>query len=140
MSLTASQDVASFSAFGLRQETLAAIEKMGIAVPTPIQVQTIPALLDGRDVVGQAWTGSGKTLAFGVPTAELCDRSARGVQALILTPTRELAIQVGGVVGDLADAPRPQADAALWRPSPRPRAPGPRQACAHRRRNPGTYS
>ncbi|MSQ12014.1 MAG: DEAD/DEAH box helicase [Dehalococcoidia bacterium] len=96
----------SFSAFQLHPDTRAAVAKMGISVPTPIQAQAIPALLDGRDVVGQAWTGSGKTLAFGVPIVERCDAAVRGVQALVLVPTRELAIQVGGVLGALAGARR----------------------------------
>lgn len=77
---------------------------MGIEVPTPIQSQAIPALLEGRDVIGQARTGSGKTLAFGIPIVERCDPNLRGVQALILTPTRELAIQVAGVLSQAAEA------------------------------------
>jgi len=77
---------------------------MGITIPTPIQAQAIPLLLDGRDVIGQARTGSGKTLAFGAPLVERCEPGVRGVQALVLVPTRELAIQVGGVLGHLARA------------------------------------
>ncbi|MDP3063800.1 MAG: DEAD/DEAH box helicase [Chloroflexota bacterium] len=77
---------------------------MGITTPTPIQAQTIPILLNGRDVIGQARTGSGKTLAFSIPIAERCDSRVRGVQAIVLTPTRELAIQVGGVLGTLASS------------------------------------
>ena len=79
---------------------------MGISVPTPIQAQTIPILLSGRDVVGQARTGSGKTLAFAIPIVERCAPKIRGVQALVLVPTRELAIQVGEVVGRLCRARR----------------------------------
>ncbi len=79
---------------------------MGIGVPTPIQSQAIPALLEGRDVIGQARTGSGKTLAFGLPVVERCDPNLRGVQALILTPTRELAIQVADVLSQVAQARR----------------------------------
>jgi ATP-dependent RNA helicase DeaD len=79
---------------------------MGISVPTPIQAQTIPILLSGRDVVGQARTGSGKTLAFAITIAERCAPNVRGVQALVLVPTRELAIQVGEVVERLATARR----------------------------------
>lgn len=75
---------------------------MGISVPTPIQAYAIPALLSGRDVVGQARTGSGKTLAFALPIVERCAPKVRGVQALVLVPTRELAIQVGKVLGLLA--------------------------------------
>ena len=77
---------------------------MGITTPTPIQSQAIPSLLEGRDVIGQARTGSGKTLAFGVPIIERCDPAIRGVQALILTPTRELAIQVASVLEKVAPA------------------------------------
>ncbi len=74
---------------------------MGIDTPTAIQERSIPALLAGRDVIGQAQTGSGKTLAFGLPLMERCDAQQRHVQALILTPTRELAKQVGEVLTDL---------------------------------------
>jgi len=75
---------------------------MSIDTPTAIQEQAIPLLLAGRDVIGQAYTGSGKTLAFGLPLMERCDASQRQVQALVLTPTRELARQVGGVLAELA--------------------------------------
>ncbi|MBI2871891.1 MAG: DEAD/DEAH box helicase [Chloroflexi bacterium] len=75
---------------------------MGITTPTPIQTQAIPILLEGRDVIGQARTGSGKTLAFALPIVERCDPKIRGVQATVLVPTRELAIQVGGVLSVLA--------------------------------------
>ncbi len=75
---------------------------MGISAPTPIQEETIPQFLTGCDLIGQARTGSGKTLAFAVPIAERCDPSVRRVQALVLVPTRELAIQVAGVVEALA--------------------------------------
>ena len=71
---------------------------MNITEPTPIQEQSIPCLLGGRDLIGQARTGSGKTLAYAVPMVERCDPSQRSVQALVLVPTRELAIQVAGVV------------------------------------------
>lgn len=98
--------IASFSKLNLRPETLAALEGMGISVPTPIQQEAIPPLLQGLDVVGQARTGSGKTLAFGLPIVERCDPTIRGIQALVLTPTRELAIQVAEVLDRLAQARR----------------------------------
>ena len=79
-----------------------ALSQRGIVTPTPIQADVIPLLLAGRDVMGQARTGSGKTLAFGLPLLQLCDPSRNGVQALVLVPTRELAIQVGDVIGQLA--------------------------------------
>lgn len=71
---------------------------MGIHTPTAIQERSIPPLLAGRDIIGQAQTGSGKTLAFGLPLMEHCDGRQRQVQALVLTPTRELAQQVGQVL------------------------------------------
>ncbi len=74
---------------------------MGIDTPTAIQEGSIPLLLAGRDVVGQAQTGSGKTLAFGLPLMERCDGQQKQVQALVLTPTRELAQQVGQVLSAL---------------------------------------
>jgi ATP-dependent RNA helicase DeaD len=71
---------------------------MEIDTPTAIQERSIPLLLQGRDLIGQAQTGSGKTLAFGLPLMERCDGQQRQVQALVLTPTRELARQVGQVL------------------------------------------
>ena len=71
---------------------------MGISTPTAIQERSIPLLLQGRDLIGQAQTGSGKTLAFGLPLMERCDGQQQQVQALVLTPTRELARQVGEVL------------------------------------------
>jgi ATP-dependent RNA helicase DeaD len=71
---------------------------MQISTPTPIQEHSIPLLLDGHDVIGQAQTGSGKTLAFGLPLMEVCESHTREVQALVLTPTRELGRQVWDVL------------------------------------------
>ena len=88
----------------LKDVTRAAIARMDIALPTPIQEKAIPYLLGGRDVIGQARTGSGKTLAFAVPLSEKCNPALRRVQALVLVPTRELAIQVAGVTDALASA------------------------------------
>ncbi len=88
----------SFAALGLRPAAVQTLAKLGIVAPTPIQAQSIPVLLQGHDLVGQARTGSGKTLAFALPLVERCDPTIRVVQALILAPTRELAIQVGGVI------------------------------------------
>jgi len=79
---------------------------MGIVTPTAIQAEVIPAMLQGRDVVGQARTGSGKTLAFGLPIVARTNPALRAVQALVLVPTRELAIQVGGVMAALAETRR----------------------------------
>jgi len=78
----------------LRPETLRAIRRLGWTEPTPIQSRVIPLMTAGRDLIGQAQTGSGKTGAYGIPLAERLDPTARTIQALILVPTRELALQV----------------------------------------------
>lgn len=84
-----------FRALGLSENVLAALEKKGFQKPSPIQERTIPTLLNtDKDVVGQAQTGTGKTAAFGLPLIERLDENIRSVQALILCPTRELAVQV----------------------------------------------
>ncbi len=82
-----------FAALGLSSRVLKAIEEMGFEEPSPIQERTIPAAMEGRDVIGRAQTGTGKTAAFGIPIVERLDRTI-GVQALVITPTRELALQV----------------------------------------------
>ena len=84
----------TFADFGLRQEVLAAVNDVGYETPTPIQIPTIPHLLAGRDVVGQAQTGTGKTAAFALPLLSRLDLKLMEPQVLVLTPTRELAIQV----------------------------------------------
>jgi ATP-dependent RNA helicase DeaD len=93
--------ILSFSAFSLRPSSLGALTTLDIETPTDIQAQAIPVLLEGRDVIAQAHTGSGKTLAFGLPLIERCDPASDLVQALVLLPTRELAIQVGDVLGQV---------------------------------------
>jgi ATP-dependent RNA helicase DeaD len=84
----------SFADLGLSESTLHALRDVGYEAPSPIQEQTIPLLLAGQDVIGQAQTGTGKTAAFGLPIMEYVDPSLDSVQALVLTPTRELCIQV----------------------------------------------
>ncbi len=84
----------SFAELGLSETTLHALRDVGYESPSPIQEQAIPELLQGRDVIGQAQTGTGKTAAFGLPIMEYIDPSEQVVQALVLTPTRELCIQV----------------------------------------------
>ena len=86
--------VTTFAELGLSESTLEALTHLGYKSPTPIQDQAIPPLLEGRDVIGQAQTGTGKTAAFGLPMVEYADPSDPSVQALVLTPTRELCIQV----------------------------------------------
>jgi ATP-dependent RNA helicase DeaD len=84
----------TFAELGLAEPTLRALQAVGYESPSPIQEQAIPSLLAGRDVIGQAQTGTGKTAAFGLPIMEYVDPSEQTVQALVLTPTRELCIQV----------------------------------------------
>jgi ATP-dependent RNA helicase DeaD len=83
-----------FRDLSLAPEILEAVRDVGYEMPTPIQEQAIPPLLQGLDVIGQAQTGSGKTAAFGLPLLQYVDPSDAEVQALVLTPTRELCIQV----------------------------------------------
>src|SRR3954451_18531052 len=84
----------AFADLGLSESTLQALQDVGYEKPSPIQEQAIPPLLNGGDIIGQAQTGSGKTAAFGLPIVEHVDPSEPEVQALVLTPTRELCIQV----------------------------------------------
>ncbi len=83
-----------FSELGIAPELLKAIESLGFEQPSPIQSEAIPPALEGRDVVGQSQTGSGKTMAFAVPALQVIEPDKRAVQALVLCPTRELAMQV----------------------------------------------
>ena len=84
----------TFAELGLSSDTLQALRDVGYEAPSPIQEQAIPPLLEGTDVIGQAQTGTGKTAAFGLPIMEYVDPTLAEVQALVLTPTRELCIQV----------------------------------------------
>ena len=81
---------------GLSPEVAQAIEDMGFEAATPIQEAAIPPMLEGKDIIGQAQTGTGKTAAFGIPLVEKLDVTDRSVQALVLCPTRELALQTAG--------------------------------------------
>src|ERR1017187_6600240 len=85
---------ATFAELGLSESTLKALKDVGYESPSAIQEQAIPSVLEGRDVIGQARAGTGKTAAFGLPIAEYIDPEVSEVQALVLTPTRELCIQV----------------------------------------------
>ena len=93
-----SASVQSFAELGLSQPLIQALSDVGYESPTPIQRQTIPLLLEGRDVIGQAQTGTGKTAAFSLPILHQLDPTKKAAQALVLTPTRELAIQVAEAV------------------------------------------
>ena len=91
----------SFADMGLRPHTLAALAALDIAEPVPVQAQVIPLLMTGRDVVIEAPTGSGKTLAFLLPMVERLPRGASWPRALVVTPTRELALQIERVLRSL---------------------------------------
>jgi ATP-dependent RNA helicase DeaD len=88
------QQVTAFKDLGLSPDIQQALDELGYEDPTPIQEQAIPELLAGQDVIGQAQTGTGKTAAFGLPLLQYLDPANQEVQAVVLTPTRELCIQV----------------------------------------------
>lgn len=90
----------SFADLGLPVAVLNQIESMGFTAPTPIQQQSIPALLNGKNVLGEAQTGTGKTAAFGLPGLTLLDAKLRQTQMLVVAPTRELAIQVAEALAE----------------------------------------
>jgi ATP-dependent RNA helicase DeaD len=84
----------TFDELGLSPRVLQAVNEMGFEETTPIQQQAIPIALQGRDLIGQAQTGTGKTAAFGIPMVERFDVDKEHIQGIVVTPTRELAIQV----------------------------------------------
>ncbi|WP_051125702.1 DEAD/DEAH box helicase [Schaalia vaccimaxillae] len=96
----------TFADLGLPDDILAAITDMGFVTPTPIQAEAIPPLLELRDVVGIAQTGTGKTAAFGLPMLSIVDAEEKAVQALVLAPTRELAMQSAQAIEDFASRTR----------------------------------
>ncbi len=96
------EDTPAFDELGLDESITRAISALGFETPTPIQARSIPLLLAGRDIIGQAQTGTGKTAAFALPMIQKIDTNRKETQALVLAPTRELAIQVAGGIYDLA--------------------------------------
>jgi ATP-dependent RNA helicase DeaD len=84
----------NFNEMGLSRLVMRATTNMGFEETTPIQEQTIPIVMEGRDIIGQAQTGTGKTAAFGIPLVEKIDKEAEHIKGLVITPTRELAMQV----------------------------------------------
>ncbi len=92
--MQSTETIFSFSDLALSAPLLQAIREIGYEIPTPIQAVSIPPLLDGHDLLGQAQTGTGKTAAFALPILNNIDTTRREPQALVLTPTRELALQV----------------------------------------------
>ncbi|MBX5491075.1 MAG: DEAD/DEAH box helicase [Chloroflexi bacterium] len=105
--------VSPFEALGLSPALLRALDAMGYERPTEIQERVIPLLLADRDVIGQAQTGTGKTAAFGIPIVERSDPERAEVQALVLAPTRELAVQITQELRALAQF-RPLAIATIY--------------------------
>ena len=95
-------DEITFADLGLPSDLLKAVTDMGFVSPTAIQKEAIPVLLSGRDVVGVAQTGTGKTAAFGLPLLDAVDSRDSVVQALVLAPTRELALQSAEAITDMA--------------------------------------
>ena len=87
--------IKTFQELGVSEEILRALEKKGVGLPTKVQQEAIPPLLQWKDVIAKAPTGTGKTFAFGIPMIEHIDPSGNDLQALILAPTRELALQIG---------------------------------------------
>jgi ATP-dependent RNA helicase DeaD len=96
------ENTVKFSDLGISVEILRAVEEMGYTTPSPIQLQAIPFVLEGRDLIGQAQTGTGKTAAFAIPIIDLVDPDFNRPQAIILCPTRELAVQVEGEIQKLS--------------------------------------
>lgn len=92
----------SFDELGLAESVRKAVAEAGWESPTPIQARAIPPLLQGRDLIGQAQTGTGKTAAFAIPLLQNIDPAQRRVQALVMVPTRELAVQAAGEILRLA--------------------------------------
>ncbi|ODV49175.1 MULTISPECIES: DEAD/DEAH box helicase [Methanohalophilus] len=92
----------TFKDLNLSKNIERAVEDMGFEEPTPIQSQSIPYLMEGKDVIGQAQTGTGKTAAFGIPALEMLDVKSKKVQVVVLCPTRELANQVAEEMSNLA--------------------------------------
>lgn len=87
-------DDMSFSALGISEPTLRALDAMGFNAPTPIQTRTIPLMIEGRDVIAKAPTGTGKTCAFGIPLIECLNPDMKDLQAVVICPTRELCEQI----------------------------------------------
>ncbi|OHR73214.1 DEAD/DEAH box helicase [Bacillus sp. HMSC76G11] len=93
----------TFSALGISDRLTKALKHQGISNPTQIQEKAIPAVLEGADIIAKAQTGTGKTLAFVLPILEKIDTEQKAVQALIVTPTRELAIQITAEIKKITD-------------------------------------
>ena len=96
--------ITSFNELSVSDGLCTVLAQMGIKEPTPVQAEAIPALRNGRDTIVQAQTGTGKTLAFLLPLYDKIKVQADNIQALILTPTRELTLQIAKVAAQLGKA------------------------------------
>lgn len=96
------EEITRFEELDLSQAMLKAVERMGFDHPTPIQAKTIPAMMDGYDVIAKAPTGTGKTCAFGIPLLEGLKTDSKDIQAVVVCPTRELCIQIAEELRELA--------------------------------------
>ena len=105
----------TFAEFGLEPKVLQAITELGFEESTPIQAKAIPIALARTDLIGQAQTGTGKTAAFGIPLINKIPVTEERIVALIMTPTRELAIQVAEEIGKLTRFKGIRSLADLWR-------------------------
>ena len=92
----------SFDSFGLSEASMRAVRNKGYTISTPVQAGCIPPMMEGKDVIANAPTGTGKTMAFGIPIIESIDPASEKVQAIILAPTRELAIQITDEMREVA--------------------------------------
>ena len=95
-------EMINFENLGICPEIQKAVKHMGFEEPSPIQAKAIPAMMEGKDLIGQAQTGTGKTAAFGIPLLQKIDPKNKKLQEIVLCPTRELAIQVAEEIRALA--------------------------------------
>lgn len=96
------REITTFDELELSEPTYKALQRMGFSAPTPIQAQTIPLMMEGRDLIAKAPTGTGKTCAFGIPLLECLNPDLTDIQAVIVCPTRELCIQIAEEMRQLA--------------------------------------
>ena len=99
-----------FEDLGVDERILRAVTEMGFEEATPIQAKAIPEVMTGQDIIGQAQTGTGKTASFGIPMLQKVDPKNKHVQAIVLCPTRELAIQSADEIRKLADESKESTD------------------------------
>ena len=96
-------EIVNYADLGLSPEVMRAIDKKGYVQATPVQAGAIPYFMEWKDVIAKAPTGTGKTFAFGIPMVEHIDPDNQDVQALVLAPTRELAVQIQRELRDLGE-------------------------------------